>query len=244
MPKLLRCTPPCGQPRLRALRAADRLRDVRMPGVQERRLRFPEREGAPEVRWRGQEDSRRPKVPRPQEGGREARRAADAAGPRQHPLRRRRARAATPFTPEEEGLQSGRTPCRGRRREDEINRIGYTRSRAQHKGRGRTFCRPEKGQRRRRLLGHRTCARQDPTSRRRLYYRSNNERMRHEPRPCRGGGGTRPEPVQDMLAISKNAHYSTLRFRAEQLAQVSLCTISVTPRSWITNRTAKLTADS
>ncbi len=61
----------------------------------------------------GQADRPRPQVPRLQTGGREARRAADAAGPRRHPLRRRRARAATPFAPEEEGLQSGRTPRRG-----------------------------------------------------------------------------------------------------------------------------------
>ena len=45
LPHLRRCTPPCGQPRLRALRAADCLRDARMRGVQERRLRFREPEG-------------------------------------------------------------------------------------------------------------------------------------------------------------------------------------------------------
>src|SRR5215217_3270450 len=201
LPHLLRCTSPCGQPRLRTLRAAGRLRDVRMRGVQERRLRFRERQGALEVRWRRQEDSPRSEVPRLQTGGRAARRATDAAGPRQHQLRRRRARTATPFAPEEEGLQSGRTTRQGRGREDESNRIGYTRSRAQHKGPSRTLGGPEKGQRRRRLLSHRMSARQDPTRRRRLYYRSNNERMRSLTRSGRRPRSPRPEPVQDMLAL-------------------------------------------
>src|SRR5215212_1688453 len=172
-----------------------------MRGVQERRLRFRERQGALEVRWRRQEDCPRPEVPRLQTGGREARRAADAAGSRQHLLRRRRARAATPFAPEEEGIQSGRTTRQGRRREDESNRIGYTRSRAQHKGPGRTLGGPEKGQRRRRLLSHQTSSRQDPTRRRRLYHGSNNERMRSLTRSGRRPRSPRPEPVQDMLAL-------------------------------------------
>jgi hypothetical protein len=46
-----------------------------------------------------------------------------------------------------------------------------------------------------------------------------------------------------LSAISKNVQYATLRFSPERLAQVSPRTESVTPRSWITNRTAKLTAD-
>ncbi len=105
-------------------------------------------------------------------------------------------------------FKPGGTSGAGRRRKDKRNRIGYTRSRAQHKGPGRTLGGPEKGQRRRRLLSHRTSARQDPTRRRRLYYRSNNERMRSLTRSGRRPRSPRPEPVQDMLAVQ---HFSTLR---------------------------------
>ena len=75
------------------------------------------------------------------------------------------------------GFNQAELLARGRRREDESNRIGYTRSRAQHKGPGRTLGGPETGQRRRRLRGHQTSARHDPTRRRRLYHRSDHERL-------------------------------------------------------------------
>ena len=83
----------------------------------------------------------------------------------------------------------------GRRRRDKRTRIGYTRSRAQHKGPGRALCGPEAGQRRGRLQGGRASPGPSTPDRRRLHHRRHHERLRLDPAPRRRRGSPRVEPV-------------------------------------------------
>jgi competence protein ComFC len=118
------------------------------------------------------------------------------------------------------GFNQAELLARGRRREDESIRIGYTRSRAQLKGPGRTLGAPETGQRRRRLRGQRTSARHDPTRRRHLYHRSNHERMRSHTRSGRRGKSPRPELVQDGVKklVSKSARLGLTAFACQHFS--------------------------
>src|SRR5215211_1712409 len=101
------------------------------------------------------------------------------------------------------GASTRQNSSRGRRREDEGTRIGYTTSRAQHEGPDRTLCGPAEGQRRRRLQGHRTPAREDPTRRRRLHHGSDHERVRRNTRTRRCERSPCHKPVQNMLACQQ-----------------------------------------
>jgi hypothetical protein len=217
---LLRCTPPCGQPRLRALRAADRLRTFVCEECKKVDFGF-ESARAPlkydgvgkqvvhTLKYRGYKRVvGRLAAPLMLQVLGEGR--FDAVVP--VPLHRSRLR--------KRGFNQAELLATGRRREDESNRIGYTRSRAQLKGPGRTLGAPETGQRRRRLRSHRTSARHDPTRRGHLYHRSNHERMRSHTRSGRRGKSPRPELVQDGVKklVSKSARLGLTAFACQHFS--------------------------
>lgn len=164
---------------LRPVRAADRLRDVHVRGVQERGLRLQERPRHFGVRGCRQEDSARAQIRRLHEGRREGGSTLDARGTRWgYALRRLRAGAAAPLPAQEEGVQPGRALGTRRRPADERTLIGYTRSRAQHAGSGRALGRREAGQRHGRVLCQGTSCGEDLAGRRRLHYGRDHERVR------------------------------------------------------------------
>ena len=124
---------------------------------------------------------------------------------RHSPLRRRRAGPPAPLAPQAQGLQPGGAPRARRRGENKRTCFRYTTSRAQDAGSGRALGRGEEGQRRGRLQGQGRRPGKGTPDRRRLHDRSDDERVRRDPPGDRSERGARPEPVQNVLAISKKA---------------------------------------
>ena len=152
----------------------------------------------------GKEISPYPQVRGLHEGRGEAGRASHARGHRRHsPLRRRRAGPPAPLAPQAQGLQPGGAPRARRRGENKRTCFRYTTSRAQDAGSGRALGRGEGGQRRGRPQGQGRRPGKGTPDRRRLHDRSDDERVRRDPPGGRSERGARPEPVQNVLAISK-----------------------------------------
>ena len=100
------------------------------------------------------------------------------------------------------GLQPGRVAGAWRRGGARGAGLGYTKGRAQDQGSGRALGGRAEGQRRRSLRAARAGPREDPSRRRRVHDGGDDELLRRDSLAGRGRGGSRLEPVQDMLAVS------------------------------------------
>ncbi len=119
------------------------------------------------------------------------------------PLRRRSAGPAAPLAAQAPRVQPGGARGAGRRQRAKSTCFGYSTSRAQDAGSGRALGRRDGGERFGRVQCQGPHPGQGSLNRRPVHHRRDDERVRREdPLAGPGWGGARPEPLQDVLAIS------------------------------------------